>query len=134
MGRVATVTSEPARPEPFTELNDRRLGPVRRFFLRRPAAMDAVVMLAFAVPAAASVLFPYDYEPTLSALGFIAVGTAALAWRRHNPLAVAAALGVLAAACTATTGRLSGFELGIGLAVYAVAVARPARTAWTTAS
>jgi signal transduction histidine kinase len=128
------VTSEPARPEPFTELSDRRVGPVRRFFLRHPAAMDAVVMLAFAVPAAASVLFPYDYEPTLSALGFIALGTAALAWRRRNPLAVAAAMGLLGIACTAATGRLSGFDLGIGLAVYAVAVARAARTAWTTAA
>ncbi len=96
--------------------------------------MDAVVMLAFAVPAATSVLFPYDHEPALAALGFVALGTAALARRRHHPVAVAAAMGLLAALCTATTGRLSGFDLGIGLAVYAVAVARPTRVAWTTAT
>ncbi len=131
---MATVTSEPTEPAPFTELDGRRGGPVRQYFVRRPRVVDAVVMLAFALPAAASVLFPYDHEPALAGLGFIAAGTAALAWRRHHPVAVAAAMGVLAVLCTATTGRLSGFDLGIGLAVYAVAVARPARVTWTTAT
>ncbi|MDH4017043.1 MAG: hypothetical protein OEV20_06870 [Actinomycetota bacterium] len=130
---MAAVTSEPAGQEPFTELSTRRIGPVRRFLVQRPRAMDAVVMLAFALPAAASVLFPYDYEPGLAALAFIAAGTAALAFRRRNPMAVAAAMGILAVTCTAATGRLSGFSLGIGFAVYAVAVARPGRTAWITA-
>lgn len=128
------MTGQPAAPDSFIEVSESRLGPVRRFFLRRPAAMDAVVMLAFAVPASASVLFPYDYEPGLTALWFVAAGTATLAWRRRNPVAVAVILGALGVACTAITGRLSGFDLGIGLAVYAVAVARPARTAWTTAA
>ncbi len=130
---MATVTREPAGQEPFTELSTRRIGPVRRFFAQRPRAMDAVVMLAFALPSAVSDVFPYDYEPNLAALGFVAAGTAALAFRRRNPVAVAAAMGVLAVACTATTGRLSGFSLGIGFAVYAVAVARPGRTAWIAA-
>lgn len=130
---MAAVTSEPAGQEPFTELSTRRIGPVRRFLVQRPRAMDAVVMLAFALPAAASVLFPYDYEPGLAALAFIAAGTAALSFRRRNPMAVAAAMGILAVTCTAATGRLSGFSLGIGFAVYAVAVARPGRTAWITA-
>ena len=131
---VATVTSEPSGLEPITELSARRPGPVRRYFHRNPRAMDALVMLAFALPAGTSALFPYDYEPTLAAVGFVAAGTVALAFRRRNPVAVAATMGVLAVACTATTGRLSGFDLGIGLAVYAVAVARPARTAWVTAA
>jgi signal transduction histidine kinase len=124
------VTSEPAGLEPLTELDERRRGPVRRFFLQHPVAMDVVVMLVFAVPSAASVLFPYDYEPNVAALGFVAAGTGALAFRRRHPLGVATAMGALAVLCTATTGRLSGFDLGIGLAVYAVAAARPARTAW----
>ena len=130
---MATVTSEPAELEPFTELSAGRPGPVRRYFHDHPRAMDVVVMLAFALPAGASALFPMDYEPVLAALGFVAAGTAALAFRRSHPVAVAATMGVLGIACTATTGRLSGFDLGIGLAIYAVAVARPARTAWTTA-
>ena len=131
---MTTVTEEPAGPGPFTELNTRRLGPVRRYFLRRPAAMDAVVMLCFAVPAAVSALFPYDQDPQVRALWFVAAGTAALAWRRRHPLAVATVIGVLAAACTAATGTLSGFDFGVGLVVYAVAVALPTRTAWTTAA
>ncbi len=40
---MATVTSEPAGQEPFTELSTRRIGPVRRFFPQRLRAMDAVV-------------------------------------------------------------------------------------------
>ncbi len=131
---MTTVTNQPAGAGPFTELNTRRLGPVRRFFLRRPRAMDALVMLCFAVPAALTALFPYDQDPQVAALGFVAVGTAALAWRRRRPLSVAVAFGVLGAACTAATGMLSGFDLGIGLVVYAVAVARPSRTAWITAA
>jgi signal transduction histidine kinase len=129
---AATVTNGTADPAPFTGLEGPRPGPVRRYFQRRPGVMDAVVMLVFAVPATAVVLFPYDHEPAPAALGFVAMGTAALAWRRHRPVAVAAAMGVLAALCVAATGRLSGFELGIGLAVYAVAVARPARVTWGT--
>ncbi len=128
------MASQPAGPEPFTELEGERVGPVRQYVRRRPGVMDAVVMLAFALPAATSVIFPYDHEPSLASVAFIAVGTAALAWRRHHPVAVAASMGLLAALCTATTGRLSGFDLGIGLAVYAVAVARPARVAWITAT
>lgn len=130
---MAIATREPTGREPFTELSTRRMGPVRRFFVQRPRAMDAVVMFAFALPVAVSVIFPYDYEPVLAALGFVAAGTASLAFRRRNPVAVAAVMGVLAVVCTATTGRLSGFSLGIGFAVYAVAVARPGRTAWITA-
>ena len=33
----------------FTELNTRRLGPVRRYFLRHPVAMDLVVAAVFGV-------------------------------------------------------------------------------------
>ncbi len=128
------MPEEPAGAGPFTELNTRRLGPVRRFFLRRPAAMDAVVMLSFAVLGVASALSPSDQDPRVRAIGFVVVGTAVLAWRRRNPLVVAAVMGLLAAACTATTGLLSGFDLGVGLAIYAVAVARSSRTAWTTAA
>ena len=132
-GEVTTVTGDPTGLEPSSEL-DTRPGPVRRFFQRNPRAMDALVMLAFAVPAGASVLFPYDYEPEPGAILFVVAGTVALAFRRRSPVAVAAVMGVLAVACTASTGRLSGLDLGIGLAVYAVAVARPARTAWITAA
>ena len=34
---------------PFTELNSRRLGPVRRFFVRRPRVMDALVVALGAI-------------------------------------------------------------------------------------
>lgn len=130
---MATVTRPTGSPEPLTIDEARRLGPIRSFFLRKPRAMDAVVMAFFALAAGMTVAFPYDHDRLWSALAFIAVGTLALAWRRSQPVAVAVVIGAVAALCTATTGQLHGFELGVGLAVYSVAVDRSSRTSWTTA-
>lgn len=119
---------------PFTELNARRLGPVRRFFVRRPRAMDALVVVIFLAPAAAAVVDPASTGPVPTAVAVTVLGAAALAVRRSYPVAVATAMVVLAVVSLVTTGDLGGMDLGIGFALYAVAVARPQRTAWLTAA
>lgn len=120
----------------FTELTARRLGPVRRFFVRHPVAMDAVVMLWFGPPAVLSaVLDPGEQgqrplDSTLTVIVLVALGTLALLWRRRRPLVVAAVMTVLTVVCVALTGATQGFELGIALVLYAVAASRPPRIAW----
>ena len=53
---VEERTNEPedGQAPVFTELSARRLGPVRRFFVRRPAVMDVLVLLGFAAWAGAA--------------------------------------------------------------------------------
>ncbi|WP_149202303.1 sensor histidine kinase [Actinotalea subterranea] len=122
----------------FTELTARRLGPVRRFFVRHPVAMDVVVMLWFAVPSLLALLAtatqgPFSWDgtrPQLVAAGFIVLGTVLLFWRRRRPLLVITVMTVLTAACTGLSGSTNGFDLGVCLALYAVAASRPALTTW----
>ena len=125
---------QPPRTGPFTEIDARRLGPVRRFFVRRPAAMDAVVVAVFVLLGLLSALLPFDREPSLPAAGFVVAGGAALTWRRRQPVTVTVVVGVLAALALASTGTLAGFDLGVGLALYAVAASRASRVAWTAAA
>lgn len=118
---------------PFTELSARRLGPVRRYFLRRPVVMDVVVMLWFGAPAIVQTVLADIGLRRDALVVFAAAGTGALLWRRRRPVLVAVAMTVLGVGQTAVTGTMSGFDLGIAFAVYAVAASRPPRDAWVTA-
>ncbi len=119
---------------PFTELNSRRLGPVRRFFLRHPRAMDGVVVGLTALAAGTPDLGSQSTRPLAAALAFAAAGALALVWRRSRPLVVTGAVVALGVLSLATTGSFGGLELAVAFALYAVAASRPARTAWLTAS
>ncbi len=119
---------------PFTELTPRRSGPVRRYFVRRPAAMDAVVIVLFVTAVVASSVDPAQARSLPAALALAAVGAVALVWRRSRPLVVTGVLEVLAIGSVAVTGQLGGVELGVGFALYSTAVSRPQRTAWFTAA
>jgi signal transduction histidine kinase len=140
----STSVHEEAVPE-FTDQSARRLGPVRRFLARRPVVVDVLLLTAFAGwsllvgVGADSMYVLHAYlgdgpvrQMQLWAGVLTAAGTAALAWRRRRPVAVTAvttALGVLA---LATTGATSGFELGLAIALYAVATARRPLVTWAT--
>lgn len=121
---------------PFTEATTRRLGPVRRFFLRRPVAMDVLVVLVFVVPAVLFTVFapaggyPDGTQPRATDLVFTLVGGGVLFFRRRLPLVAACVMGALAVLATAVTGTISGFDLGIAFMVYVVAASYPARIGW----
>ena len=119
---------------PFTELNTRRLGPVRRFFVRNPRAMDSVVVALVAITASTSDLGSGASRPLAAAIGFAVVAAAALVWRRSRPLIVTGTVVALGILSLVTTGSFGGLEFALAFALYAVASARPARTAWLTAS
>ncbi len=117
---------------PFTELSARRLGPVRRFFLRRPVVMDVVVLLWFGVPALLEAVLNESGSRRGALVVFAVAGSGVLAWRRRRPLPVAVGMTLLGVGQTAVTGSMSGYDLGIALAVYAVAASRAPRDAWLT--
>ncbi|MBD7982189.1 sensor histidine kinase [Oerskovia merdavium] len=143
---VEERTNEPedGQAPVFTELSARRLGPVRRFFVRRPAVMDVLVLLGFAAWAllmgvgadSMYVLHAYLGGEKVAAMqwasfGLTLVGTVALWWRRRSPLLVAAVMTVLGVAALATTGLAWGFDVGVTLALYAVATERRPLVTWT---
>lgn len=129
---VAVSTLDAA---PFTELSARRLGPVRRYFVRHPVAMDVLVMIVFVVPALLGAVA--DAQPAndtfiSSYLALTAAGTALLFWRRRRPLLVAAVATALFCVSIFLTGGATSTEMAIAFAIYAVAAARPIWVGWCT--
>ncbi|GAA3232052.1 sensor histidine kinase [Oerskovia jenensis] len=124
----------PLKPRPgsaavFTELDARRLGPIRRYFVRHPVVMDWFVAAWFAVPGLlVALLYP---EPRYGVAVATLAGGAALLWRRRYPLWTAAAIGALAILTLALTGDSAGFELATAFAVYAVATTYRPAVAWS---
>lgn len=134
-GDVVTPGAAPVdAPAPFSELSARRLGPVRRYFVRHPVAMDVVVMVIFFLPTFLVVVLagpkPADAPPTWAFLGLLVAGTTALVWRRRAPLLTTAVMMLLFAATVVLTGQTLGFELGLAFAMYAVATSRPTWLSW----
>src|SRR5690606_17680891 len=76
------------KTEPITELQMRRLGPIRRWFVQHPRGTDIVVVLWFLLPSLISALFPMPL-PGLH-LALVAATSAALWFRRRYPLHVLA--------------------------------------------
>jgi len=129
----------------FTEASVRRLGPVRRFFVRRPVVMDVLVVLAFTLWAlvtglgADSMYVLHSYlggeqvtQMQYASLALTVAGAVALFWRRRRPVAVAVVMVVLGVGALATTGATSGFEVGVALALYAVATSERPLLTWAT--
>lgn len=126
-------------PAPFTELDARRLGRVRRFFARRPVASDVLVCLVYAV-AAISEVDAGDLDGTgpllagaaaeVTSLVLTVLGLVALVFRRRWPVRVAAAVAALGMLHVVLAGHVGAFDLGFGLALYVVAATRPQRISW----
>ncbi|MFS0704623.1 histidine kinase [Cellulomonas sp. 179-A 9B4 NHS] len=139
------VTPSGSHPAVLTEIQARRLGPVRRFFVVHPGAMDAVVVVVYALPAlvlgvlsadlgtAAAGMTESQVERvvTVTVLGVV-LGGAALAWRRHRPVLVAGVIAVLGGLSLAVSGQVGTLDLALTFAVYAVAANRAPRVTWLT--
>jgi len=125
---------------PFTELDARRLGAVRRYFVRHPVVMDVVVALWFTIPGVFTALLVAGGGANATAGPQPVVGTVQLAAavlgglvlmrRRHEPVLTVAALVVLAVVCLALVRESGGLEFALALAMYAVAVGRRPTVTW----
>src|SRR5687768_13559677 len=109
MSTALSMNTAPHETPEFTELNVRRLGPVRRFFVRRPRAMDALLILGFAGWAGLTGLGAdsmyalnaylggeHVLQMQYASLALTVLGSAALLWRRSRPVLVAAVMTILA--------------------------------------
>lgn len=126
-GALATST---VASVPFTEFDARRLGPVRRHFLRHPRAMDWVVVAIYVVPS----LFASKpgLVPSWLQIGLtLAIGVVLLA-RRQQPILVAASVATLAVIVVVTTGSTANAEMALAFACYCVAAAYPPTATWLT--
>jgi len=121
-------------PAPFSELTTRRLGPVRRYFLRHPVAMDVLIVVIFTLNWLLTAVLAAEMSTTDAVVGLVGslVASAALVWRRRTPLVVTTVLTVLVVVTVALTGTTAAYELGVAFAVYAVAASRPPWAAWST--
>jgi signal transduction histidine kinase len=130
-------------PVLFTELSARRVGPVRRFFVERPVAMDVLLVVCFAGWAlllslsadSSYVLHAYlggDRVAVMQVVStvLVVVGAASLLWRRRRPVLVAAVMCVVGVVSLAVTGGTWGVEVGVAMALYAVGAWRRATVAW----
>ena len=113
----------------FTEINARRLGPIRRYFRSHPRMMDLVVVLLFLVSSVPNILLPVERAAGPWSLVPIGVAAVILFFRRTRPLIVLALLCVIEPVALVISDARSTVGIGIWFALYAVAVAFPVRTA-----
>lgn len=121
-------------PAPFSELTTRRLGPVRRYFLRHPVAMDVLIVVIFTGNWLLTAVVSAEMSTTDATVGLAGslLASVALVWRRRTPLLVTTVITVLVVVTVAFTGTTAAYELGVAFAVYAVAASRPPWAAWST--
>jgi len=91
--------------------------------------MDVIVAIWFGIPSALTAILDAK-QPWLVPL--IVAGMIALMARRRAPLLVLAAVTALGITAAVGFGGLNGFDFAVAFAVYAVAVARSPRVAWTS--
>lgn len=123
--RDASATSADAS---FAEIAQRRRGRIRRYFFKRPRAMDAVVIICYlllALPTVITSLIDAKWF-VVALLVMIAV---ALIFRRRFPLPVVAAVALLEIAAAILNPWGSNVSVGLWFALYALASLRKRSTA-----
>lgn len=109
-------------PLPLTDLTARNLWPVQRFFVRHPMAMDAAIIVFFAVPPlelSVETLIeesePWGTWRFFWAVTLTIVGAVALVWRRRQPVIVATVMTVVALLSSPLTHTLVNLMFGLPL-------------------
>ncbi|WP_309124532.1 sensor histidine kinase [Arthrobacter sp.] len=122
-------TSERTAAVSFTEINARRLGPIRRYFRSHPRMMDAVVVFLFLLASLPNVVLPVEGAPGWWAALPICAAALVLFFRRITPRTVLVALCVIEPVALLYSDARSTVGIGIWFALYAVSVAFQLRTA-----
>ncbi|WP_104116516.1 sensor histidine kinase [Arthrobacter sp. B1805] len=122
-------TAERTAAVSFTELNARRLGPLRRFFRSHPRAMDAVVVLAFLLVAFPNALFLILEDGSWLGLPGIVLAAGALVFRRRHPMLVLAFVALLDPPVSFLTDGAGSVAVATMIALYTVAATYPLKKA-----
>jgi signal transduction histidine kinase len=127
-------SGERTAADSLTELNARRLGPVRRFFRERPRVMDAVVVVIFLAISLPNTVFLVTEANSWAGLPGVLLAAVALAYRRDRPLLVLAFVAVLDPPVSMATEGLGSVGIATAIALYTVASIHPLRRTLIAAS
>ncbi|MFC3300772.1 sensor histidine kinase [Arthrobacter agilis] len=122
-------TAERTAAVSFTELNARRLGPIRRYFRKHARAMDAVVVLVFLLLSLPNALILVVQDGSALGLAGVALSAAALVFRRDRPVAVLGFVALLDIPVSLVTDGAGSSGVATTFALYTVAVMYPMRWA-----
>ncbi|VXC51974.1 Putative sensor histidine kinase [Arthrobacter sp. 9V] len=120
----------------FAEITQRRRGRIRRYFYKRPRAMDAVVILCYVLLALPTIITSIMDGKWL-VVAILLLIAVALIFRRQFPLQVVLAVALLEIAATILNPWGSNVSAGLWFALYAVASLRkrgPALVVFAAAS
>ncbi len=107
----------------FAEIAQRRRGRIRRYFFKRPRAMDAVVILCYVLLALPTII-PSAVDGKWLVVAILLLIASALFFRRRFPLQVVLAVALLEIAATILNPWGSNVSAGLWFALYAVASLR----------
>ena len=107
----------------FAEITQRRRGRIRRYFYKRPRAMDAVVILCYILLALPTIITSIIDGKWL-VVAILLLIAIALIFRRQFPLQVVLAVALLEIAATILNPWGSNVSAGLWFALYAVASLR----------
>lgn len=110
----------------LAEFAARRRGPVRRFFVKHPAAMDTVVVLVYLLLTAPGIVLRADGQGPWP-LVIVGLTAAALCFRRFRPIPVLMVVALLEVAAVVVDNSVTNVGAGLWFALYSVAVTHPAR-------
>jgi signal transduction histidine kinase len=115
----------------FAEITAKRRGRLRRYLYQRPRVMDAVVVTAYTVLVAPTMVDAVLQDAWLAA-ALLAAVACALFFRRSYPVACAAFAAVMEVAVTLLHPWGSNVSAGLWFSLYAVAVVHTRRFALVT--
>ncbi|GAA3270570.1 histidine kinase [Paenarthrobacter aurescens] len=118
--RDASATTADAS---FAEIAQRRRGRIRRYFYKRPRAMDAVVILCYVLLALPTIITS-AIDGKWFVVAILLMIAAALFFRRQFPLQVVLAVALLEISATILNPWGSNVSAGLWFALYAVASLR----------
>ncbi|GAB3269900.1 sensor histidine kinase [Arthrobacter pigmenti] len=110
----------------LAEFAARRRGPVRRFFVKHPVAMDTVVVLAYLLLTAPGIVLRADGQGPWP-LVIVGLTATALCFRRFRPIPVLVAVALLEVVAVVVDSSVTNVGAGLWFALYAVAVKQPAK-------
>ncbi|WP_235436832.1 sensor histidine kinase [Arthrobacter sp. RIT-PI-e] len=120
-------SAERTAADSLTELNARRLGPVRRFFREHPRVMDAVVVVLFLTVSLPDTAFLVAESGSWAGVSGVLLAAVALACRRDHPVLVLTVVAVIDTPVSMATEGRGSVALATAVALYTVASVHPLR-------
>lgn len=114
----------------LTEFAARRRGPIRRFFVEHPVAMDALVLFIYLGLSLPGAIYIALHDSSSWGIGVVLLSAAVLLFRRHWPVLVVAVLAVLEPVSVLVANGNASIGVGLWFGLYAVAAVHTVRTSF----